>query len=362
MNCFRRFIFTITAVSLTLGAAAQTNWPSPEVAQMYQQARNYLSNGNMRQAIVTYQQAIQLAPDVMVLRRDLAQAYILTGNFKDADKQLEPVLKSSDADEQCFQLAASSFATQQESKKARNTISKGLERYPHSGLLYHELGKEYDDANDNENALKSWLDGIEADPAYHVNYYEAARTYMITNKVIWAILYGEMFVNMEQQTPRSNETRKMLLGAYKRLFYTPVKGDLPTFGKDKKETVRSFEDAVSDIYMKLSPVVSDGVTTENLIMLRTRFLMEWANTYAAQYPFTLFTFQDNLVREGSFDVYNQWLLGKAENQQQYEAWNKFHEGESSTFDNWIKQHRMQPVAADFYNSKKVKDLFQKNKN
>lgn len=362
MNRIRTFILGCSIMLCSGMAFGQTVWPTPEVEQMYQQARNYLSQGNLRQAIVTYQQAIQLAPDVMVLRRDLAQAYILSGNYEDATKQLDPVLKTGMADEQCFQLAAASMASQNEAKKARNIISKGLERFPHSGLLYHELGKQYDDAYETESALKAWLDGIEADPAYHVNYYEAARTYMAGSRMVWAILYGEIFVNMEQQTARANETRKMLLSAYKRLFYTPVGNDLPAFGQDKKENVQGFEAAVKATFMKLAPVVGDGITTENLIMVRTRFLMEWENTYAAQYPFTLFRLQDDLLRNGNFDVYNQWLFGKAENMQQYEAWNKFHEGVYTAFNSWISAHRLQPVASDFYNDKKTKDLFPKKKN
>lgn len=362
MKTVRRYLLVAGIALASVQVFAQTSWPSPEVEQMYQQARNYLTSGNIRQAVVTYQQAIQLAPDVMVLRRDLAQAYQLSGNYQDAYKQLEPVIKSGAADEQCFQIAAASLVAQGEAKKSKSILSKGIERFPHSGLLYHELGKQYDDVNDEENALKAWLDGIEAEPGYHVNYYEAGRTYMISNKPVWAIIYGEMFINMEQQTPRANETRKMLLAAYKKLYYTPVTGELLGFGQNKKEIVGSFEAAVKATYMKLAPVVSDGITTENLIMLRTRFLMEWQTAYAAQYPFTLFKFQDDLLRNGNFDVYNQWMFGRAENQQQYDAWNKFHEGEVKAFTAWVGQHRLMPVAGDFYNDKKVKDIFAKNKN
>lgn len=327
---------------------------------MYQQARDYLSRGNLRQAIVTYQQAIPLAPAVMVLRRDLAQAYVLSGNYPQADKLLEELIKNGRADEQCYQLLATSATAQRDAKKAASAINKGLDKFPNSGLLYHEQGKIHDDAYEQEDALKSWLQGIAADPGYRVNYYEAARTYMLTNKVVWAIIYAEIFVDMEQQTPRANETRKLLLNAYRKFYYTPVTTDMPDFGASGKNTARNFEEAVTGILKKLAPVVSDGVTTENLIMLRTRFLMEWyAAGYAIRYPFSLFTWQDALLRNGSFDVYNQWLLGRAENQQQYDAWNKFHEGETARFEAWAREHRLLPVAADAYNDRKLKNLFPK---
>lgn len=364
MSVVRKFIGIIAVLFFAVAAKAQPkiNWPSPEVEQMYQQARDYLSRGNLRQAIVTYQQAIPLAPAVMVLRRDLAQAYILSGNYEQADKLLEGVIKSGRADEQCYQLQASSYAAQGDKKKAASAVDKGLEKFPHSGLLYHEQGKIHDDVYEQEDALKSWLEGIAADPGYRVNYYEAARTYMLTDKIVWAIVYAEIFIDMEQQTPRANETRKLLLNAYRKFFYTPVTTDMPEFGKGVKTPVHSFEEAVTATLRKLAPVVSDGITTENLIMLRTRFLMDWQTNYAQQYPFTLFSFQDTLLRNGEFDIYNQWLLGRAENQQQYDAWNKFHEGEMAKFEAGIRERRLQPVTGDAYNDRKLKNLFSKKKN
>ncbi|HYD21598.1 MAG TPA: tetratricopeptide repeat protein, partial [Flavipsychrobacter sp.] len=83
----------------SLQARAQ-NWPSPEIEQMYQTARGYLMSGNLQQAIVAYRQAIQLAPDQMILHRDLGRAYYLSGNSQQAEEILEPILKSGEADEQ----------------------------------------------------------------------------------------------------------------------------------------------------------------------------------------------------------------------------------------------------------------------
>ena len=49
----------------------------------------------------------------------------------------------------------------------------------------------------------------------------------------------------------------MILDAYKSFYYNTPTGDIPQFGKAKKDAdVSSFEDAVRSTYMKLSPVVS----------------------------------------------------------------------------------------------------------
>lgn len=359
---FFRKLFTFCLLFIAFASTAQPviNWPSPEVEQMYHQAREMHSNGKLLEAIAVYRRAIQIAPDILVLYRDLGQAYYVAGNYEDAIKTLEPIIKSGEADDQAYQALAASYAATDEKKKAKNMLTTGIDRFPHSGLLYHELGMLYFD--EPEHALKTWLEGIEADPAYHVNYYEAAQMYMQTNKPVWAVIYGEMFINMEQQTARSNETRSMLIAAYKRLFNILALDEVPKFGGSKKgNEPKTFETAVFNTYMKLSPVVTDGITTENLTMLRTRFMMEWTHQFAATYPFTLFRRYDAMLRNGYFDIYNEWLFGRAESMTEYETWKKFHPEAVPHFEEWLKQHPLQPTAEDFYNTKSTAGIFIKKK-
>ncbi|MBL7717394.1 MAG: tetratricopeptide repeat protein [Flavipsychrobacter sp.] len=359
----RLLLYIWIAFCLPSMAVAQSGWPSPEVEQMYNTARGYLTNGKLQQAIVTYRQAIQLAPGQMVLHRDLGRAYYLSGNSQQAEEILEPILKSGEADEQTYQVMASIEGGNGDKKKARATLQKGLVAYPQSGILHHQLGVMYEEQDEPEQALTAWLNGMQRDPAYHLNYYEAARMYMNTDKPLWAILYGEVFVNLEQFTPRSQETRAMLLAAYKKIFYTVPSGDLPRYSKNARvETITSFEAAATATLTRLSPVVSDGVNTENLIMLRTRFIMDWMANNAARYPHSLFSFHDRMLREGYFDAYNQWLFAKADNPAEFEAWQKFHEKAMPAFNSWLQQNKYKPSSSDFYNEKLVKGLFDQKKN
>jgi tetratricopeptide (TPR) repeat protein len=321
-----------------------------------------MMQGNLQQAIVTYRQAIQLDPGQMILHRDLGRAYYLSGNSEQAADILEPIMKSGEADEQTYQVMSSIQTASGDKKKAKSTLQKGITRYPQSGILYHDLGKLYEEQNEMEDALTAYLSGIQLDPAYHLNYYEAAKSYYMTDKPVWTVLYGEIFINMEQQTPRSFETREILLNAYKKIYYTVPQGDIPKYSKNaKQETVNSFEAAVLAGLMKLSPVVSDGVTTENLTMLRTRFAMDWIANNTNKYPFALFTQYDKMLRNGYFEAYNAWLFGKVENAQQHEAWLKFHAEAMPAFEAWQKQNKLKPASGDFYNDKAVSGLFEQKK-
>jgi hypothetical protein len=107
--------------------------------------------------------------------------------------------------------------------------------------------------------------------------------------------------------------------------------------------------------------MGDGITTENLIMLRTRFAMEWMTYYAAKYSYSLFTYHDKLLRDGQFDAYNQWLFGKAENVALYNSWTQFNPSAMPGINSWMQQNRYNPTSADFYNTKEISSLFSKKK-
>jgi hypothetical protein len=73
---------------------------------------------------------------------------------------------------------------------------------------------------------------------------------------------------------------------------------------------------------KQSSLINKGVTTETLTMIRARFILDWYENNASRYPFKLFDFHRQLLQEGMFDAYNQWLFGTTENLAVYDNWTK----------------------------------------
>lgn len=363
MSVFARYILVFAVVlGSAISVKGQVNWPTPEVENLYKQAREYHSKGNLRQAIVMYQQAIQIAPDIVLLYRELAYAYYLARGYDEAIATLQPIIDQGKGDDMVHLIMTQSLLGKGELKKAKKFLRSSVEKFPNSGILFHEMGLMYEGDDEKVYALETWLEGIRKDPTYHVNYYEAARMYMSSNKIVWAILYAEMFINIEQQTNRSLEARKMLLEAYGKLFSTVSTADVPKFGSSvKANSPESFEEAVYNTYIHLAPVVADGITTENLVMLRTRFMMDWTMQYAERYPFSLFTRMDDMLRNGYFDIYNEWMFGKVENLQQYDAWVKFHQDALPWLEQWLSRHPYRPENTDFYNERTVDGIFTKRK-
>lgn len=357
----RHILIALLVLLMYQPVSAQTVWPTPEVEFLYKQARDFHSKGNLREAIIRYQQAIQIAPEVVLLYRELAHAYYLAQGYDEAINTLNPLVEKGVADPETYRVLTQCYLAIGENKRAKRLLRDGTEKYPNSGVLYHEMGLMYENEGELVYAIESWLDGIEKDPGYHINYYEAARFYINTDKSVWTILYGEMFINIEQQTKRAYDTRMMVMNAYRKLFTSLSTGDIPKFGSGNRQGKVGFEEAVYDTYIKLSPVMADGFTTENLTMLRTRFIMDWTMEYARRYPYSLFSRHDDMIRSGYFDAYNQWLFGKVENAQQYEAWQKFHPNAMPAFESWLRRNPYKPVEGDFYNEKIVEGIFQGKK-
>lgn len=356
-----RYILIAAILAATATCArAQTSWPTPEVENLYKQAREYHSQGNLREAIIRYQQAIQIAPEIVLLHRELAQAYYLAQGYDDAIATLQPIISQNMADAETYKIMAQCLVAKRENKKAKKLLKDAITALPDAGTLYHQMGLVYELDNETVYALESWLEGIEKAPEYHLNYYEAARTYMNTDKPVWVILYGEIFVNIEHHTKRAYDTRAMIMNAYRQMFTSLATGTIPKFGTGGTEA-ESFEQAVYDTYIKLSPVMSDGYTTENLAMLRTRFIMDWTLQYAQKYPFSLFARHDYMIRNGYFDAYNQWLFGKVENQQQYDAWTRFHQDAVPRLEGWMQQYPYKASPGEFYNAKTVDGILRKKK-
>jgi tetratricopeptide (TPR) repeat protein len=221
-----------------------------------------------------------------------------------------------------YQLAGNIYKAIEEVKNAEKMYKKAIKKFPSSGPLYSEYGELLWASKDNE-AIELWEKGIKADPSFSGNYYNAALYYFYTKDKVWALVYGEIFVNMESLTERAAAMKKLLFTAYKEKLFADV--DLMK-GQDK----------------------SKGVTTETLTMIRTRFILDWFTTYASKFPFRLFDYQRQLLQEGMFEAYNQWLFGTIENLAAYDNWTKTHTEAYSAFTGFQKGRIFKVPPGQYY--------------
>ncbi len=313
-----------------------------DVKTAQETAKTFTRNGDYANAILVLNRALQKDPKNLDLLKDLSFDYYLQRDYAKGLDIARPLTERSDADVQCYQIAGLFYKAMDEAGPCERLYKGGIKRWPKSGVLYNEYGEVLFAKQDN-SAIKQWEKGIEADPSYSSNYYNASKYYFFTFDKVWSLIYGEIFLNLESYSKRTAEIKNLLLEGYKKLYSDT---DL-----SKNQNSRSaFADAWLNTMSKLSPAIAKGVTTESLTVLRTEFIIKWFETYPANFPFRLFDYQRQLLKDGLFDAYNQWIFGAAENLPAFQAWANTHGDEYNRFTNFQKGRIFKLPEGQYYQS------------
>ena len=281
----------------------------------HETAYSFMKTGDNDNAILVLNKALQTSPNDEQLLQDITLAYYYKKDFAQAQNYAKKLVDLDNVDVTSYQIAGTVYRALEETKEADKLYKKALKKYPNSGALYSEYGELLWGKKDDEGAIDQWEKGIQADPSYAGNYYHASSYYFDTKDKVWSLIYGEIFVNMEYLTERAREIKEQLLKAYKeKLFLNANAGE----GKPTSP----FAQAVYDTYAKQAGITGKGVTVETLTMIRTRFVLDWYAKYAAKFPFRLFDYQQQLLRSGMFEAYNQWLFGPIENLAAFDQWTR----------------------------------------
>lgn len=340
--CVMKKIFVLFFVSLlAFTGFAQNDDPKT----LYETAKNFMRTGDFNNAVIVLNHALQLDKNNLDMQKDLVMSYYYKRDYSTALEGAKKLIDRDDADVVCFQIAGNVYKALEMPKDCEKVYKKGLKKFPNSGPLYSEYGELLWSTKDY-SAINQWEKGIEAAPSYSGNYYNAALYYFYTKDKVWSILYGEIFINMESLTERSTAMKQLLLKAYKEKLFAD-----PNFMKGEEKNKSEFAKAFLEEMGKQYSLASKGITTETLTMIRTRFILDWFNKYASKFPFRLFDYQRQLMQEGLFDAYDQWLFGITENPAAYDKWTKTHEKEYNAFNDFRWNRVFRIPAGQYYQSK-----------
>ncbi len=309
MSCF--------FIAGSLGVCAQ------DAKALQETARNFSKDGDFSNAILVLNKAHDLDVNNISISKDLALAYYQKSDYPKMQGVLKPLLERPDADVEVYQLGGMLNKATGDTKECERVYKKGLKAFPDSGPLLSDYGELLWSKQDY-SAIKLWEHGIQADPSCTGNYYNAAKYYYFTRDKAWSLIYGEMFVNMESYSRRTVEIKSLLIEGYKKLY---TDGDMMKNQDNKNEFVTAFLTALN----RQSDIAKKGITPETLTMIRTRFVLDWFEKDAAKFPFKLFDYQRQLLKEGNFNAYNQWLFGSVQNLAAFETWTSTHSSEYKQF-------------------------------
>ncbi len=313
---------------------------SQDVATLHETAKSFMRSGDYANAILVLNRGISNFGKQAALVKDLALCYYFQNDPQQSLATIKPLLQSAEADDQCYQIAGNAYKALDQKKEGEKSYKKGIKKFPESGALYNELGELLWSQN-KYDAIQYWEKGIKKAPGYAKNYYNASRYYFLTTDKVWSILYGEIFVNMEPQNPKSSEIKEILFNGYKKLF---ADASLTASGKQKNTFTGAF---LQDMNLQTS-VATEGITLDGLLMIRTRFILDWSQQHRQQYPHRLFEYHKQLLQEGLFEAYHQWLFGSSDNLAAFQQWTKAHAREYNSFLNFQQSRLFKMPEGQYY--------------
>ncbi|MEI9806827.1 MAG: tetratricopeptide repeat protein [Bacteroidota bacterium] len=320
----KRPLSFLIASLLVIATLAQTG---DDAKTLHENAKTFMRSGDFDNAVIVLVRALKQEPNNLEMQKDLVMCYYLKRDYTRALEGVKSLLDRNDADVVTYQLAGNVYKALEQPKDCEKIYKKGLKKFPKSGPLYSEYGELLWSIKDY-SAIEQWQKGIQNDPAYGGNYYNAALYYFFTKDKVWSLIYGEIFVNMESLSERGAAMKQLLLQGYKEKLFAEadmLKGE----EKNKSEFAKAFLSGMN----KQSSLANKGLTIETITMIRSRFILDWYANNATKFPFKLFDYHQQLLKEGLFDAYNQWLFGPVENLAAFDNWTKTHAEQFTSFTN-----------------------------
>ncbi len=304
--------------------------------------------GKYDEALILLNEACKLDPSNMIYPYEMAYTYTAKEEYKKAVEILEPLLKHKDVDASVYSSLGNNYDYLKNPEKAITTYNDGLKKFPKSGELYLELGnmkllqKEYDEA------LVLYEKGIAVDPGFPSNYYRAAKLFLSSTEEGWGLLYGEIFVNMERLSKRTEEISKSLYDTYKsEIKHTSDTSASISFFDTQIINAASNKKAklpfasVYEMQMLLASMDEKNITIAALNRIRTKFLDFYLKgNNAKDYPNMLFDYQQKVAKAGHFEAYNYWILKKG-NEAEFKAWAVKNEEKLKAFVIWFNDNKME---------------------
>ena len=310
--------------------------------ELQERARSFMQQNDFNNASLLLKRASIADPNNIEITKDLALSFYFQKQYDKGLEVIKLILDKEESDDQCYQIAGNFYKQLEQTKECEKLFRKGIKKFPKSGAIYNELG-DLQWSQKNNEAIRQWEKGIENDPNYSKNYYNACKYYQLTADNVWSIFYGEVFVNMEPLSTHSPEIKSIILESYKKIFTEEIV-------KKENAEPNKFSTAFLETINKQNLTATTEFNAETLTMIRTRFVLDWSNDYAGKYPIRLFDYQRQLIQDGIFEAYNQWLFGIVQNLTAYQSWVLEHSAEYKEFTHFQSGRIFKVPMGQYYRS------------
>ncbi|WPQ62991.1 tetratricopeptide repeat protein [Chitinophaga sancti] len=353
-------ITLLLLLSIWMGQSAIAQANKDTADARYKAAIAMMEDGKPAAAIPLLEEAIKLNPDEWSYYYEIAYSKYMQQDYSAAIDITKKLTKRKDINSSVYQLLGNAYDLTGKRDKALDAYEKGLKAFPDAGNLYLERGVMEIGVKDYNKALGYFEKGIEVDPMFPSNYYWASKIFLSTQEEVWGMIYGEIFLNLERGSKRTDEISKQL--------YLTYKGEIQ-FKDDTSVTVSFCKQNVMAIspdgkynlpfgVMVYEPVLLLSVAGEKIINLpslnriRTRFVENYQNMpFAKKTPVVLFDYEQQVKDAGFMEEYNYWILAEGDDKQ-FEEWRGEHKKEWEDFIGWFKKNPLKITQENkFYRAK-----------
>ncbi len=306
-------------------------------------AKKHMVQGDYKNAVKYYSKAHKKDPKSDELRYQLALAHYRQGKFSEAIKHLQSIVQQPNEKLEYYRLLANSYDLEGDYSQSVQALERAIKQFPKEAELYFDWGVIEWLRKKPQAALDKWETGIQLDPNYADNYFWAAKVYADSSEPLWALLYGEIFMNIERNGgERFNEMGKLVLNTYLQLMNDSLQTPEILLKRIKEN---SFEKGHYQLHARLQrSKPTSGLRRgqiESVIHFRQQFLDLWAQGFSSSYPTPLYGYHEELLTSGHFEAYNYWLFNQA-NIRDYNLWIQTFEGKKGfqNFMSWYLTHPM----------------------
>lgn len=310
--------------------------------------------GEYDKSLELLEQAQALDPENYNYPYEIAYNYYVQKKYKKAIKVISKLTNYKGIVDNVYVLWGNSYDNLKKQNKALEIYGKGLEKFPYSGKLYNEIGISYLRSNELQKSIESFVKGIELNPSYPSNYYWASKIFKNSINSGWALIYGEIFMNLEPGSSRTVEVSQLLNEVYVKhvgiINDSLVSVDLFDKSKALDEMFRNYS-ADSTLKRLSFPLVYELFTMDaaqgetkinekSIMRLRTKFVNDYfKKNYDKIFPNVLFNFQKKVMDSGMWDVYNTFIILQS-NKEKFELWLEQNKTQWDEFVDWYNANSM----------------------
>lgn len=289
-------------------------------------AKEKMDQGNYAEAINDLYKVQEKLPNDPKTLYDIANCYYRMKNYTRSIERGMNIISRFPNYVDAYRIVGNSHDLNGNYEEGVNILMQGITKNPYEGELYLDLGIIEMLRHNYTLALKYWEQGIKAEPYLADNYYWVTTIYAKSNQKIWALLYGEHFLNIEKNSDRTVEVSKLLLNTYLNYIRelngeaTLVEINIPNDNYQVNEFEQNFRHVFEIMQgnglLNLSAISKSikGKPTylRGLSEIRSSMIELWMQMYQNHTKVPLFNWLSQMQKAGYLESYSHWLMMSAE--------------------------------------------------